>query len=127
MRDGSDALESCRADEISGADNVTAFEEAFQLSSTKVAQTDVDEIKLRIAKGLHAARMQLSRVLSGLPRGIGKSLFILLFLALAGALWIHFEPSFEAIKGLRRIGNSTAFDVVFRLSIVMSSFGSVSS
>jgi hypothetical protein len=100
-------------------DEVTAFEEAFQLSSTKVAPTDVDEIKARIAKGLHAARLQLSRVLPGLPAGIVKPFSVLIFVALTWALWMHFEPSFEAITGLRRIGNSTAFDIVFRLSIVM--------
>jgi hypothetical protein len=120
LRGASEPLESCRAGEISSADEVTPFEEAFQLSSTKVAQADVDEIRLRIAKGLHIARMQLSRVLPNLPGGIGKSLSILLFLALAGALWIHFEPSFEAITGLGRIGNSTAFDVVSPLSIVVA-------
>jgi serine/threonine protein kinase len=120
LRGASETLESCRAGEISSADEVTPFEEAFQLSSTKVAQADVDEIRLRIAKGLHIARMQLSRVLPNLPGGIGKSLSILLFLALAGALWIHFEPSFEAITGLGRIGNSTAFDVVSPLSIVVA-------
>lgn len=100
-------------------DEVTAFEEAFQLSPTRVAQTDVEEIKSRIAKGLHAARMHLSRVVPDLPSGVSKLLTGLFVVALALALWIHFEPSFEAITGLRRTGRWTAFDVVFRLSILM--------
>ena len=100
-------------------DEVTAFEEAFAPDPTKVRQANVDEIKERIAKGLHAARTDLSRVVPGLPAGVGRVAFALLFVVLSSALWIHFEPSFEAITGLPRIGPWTAFDVVFRLSILV--------
>jgi hypothetical protein len=100
-------------------DEVTAFEEAFQLSSTRISQIDADDITSRIAKGLHSARMHLSRVVPGIPSGLGRLFAILLFVLLASALWMHFEPSFEAITGIPRIGRWTAFDVVFRLSILL--------
>lgn len=98
---------------------VTPFEEAFQLSPMNRSQTDADEIKSRIAQGLHAARIHLARVYPEVPSGMGR-VFVMLFLVVtASALWIHFEPSFEAITPLRRMTGLTSFDVLFRLSVLM--------
>lgn len=100
-------------------DEVTAFEEAFQHRSSTAPQTDAGETKSRIALGLNAARIHLSSVIPGLPTGLAWVVSAVLIAVLASALWMHFEPSFEGITGLNRTAGYTAFDIVFRLSILM--------